>query len=131
MSPSALGWAALNDRSFVGQRLKRGRRVGLETADVLRRFMGELTFRPVVLCEIEAFLAITGAKAWLLGERAVRQRGFVKGLADGASPLLRTVDRLRRWMRRMLLPEQRVAMRAAVMRALRRVDVGPEGYGQR
>ena len=123
MSGSAFGLAVVGDAAFVSRRLRRGRRVTLDTADSVRLFLGEQTFRPVLLYEIEAFLAITGIAGWIAGEQAVRQRAFVARVRSGASPLLRTIDRFRRWMRRHLRPEQRDAVTVAVSRALARDEV--------
>ena len=118
MSASAFGLAAVGDAAFVSRRLRRGRRVKLDTADRVRLFLGEQAFRPVLLYEMEAFLAVSGIAGWIAGEQAVRQRSFISRLRSGASPLLRTIDRFRRWMRRHLRPAQRDAAMAAVCRAL-------------
>ena len=63
MSASRFGREAVNDPSFVPQRLGDGRRVKLNTADRARGFMGEQTFRPVLVRETETFLDISGLGA--------------------------------------------------------------------
>ena len=70
MSPSRLGLLAVNDTKFVGHRRKRGRRVGLNAADEIRGFIGEIAFRPVLVCEIELFLGMTELKGRVVGEYA-------------------------------------------------------------
>lgn len=118
MSATAFGRAAFGDPGFVQRRLRNGRRVRLGTADVARRFIGEPTFRPVVLCEVKAFLALTGVKGWKAGDWAVHQRAFIERLFAGASPWLMTIDRFRRWMHAQLRPADRDAVVEAVARQL-------------
>ena len=79
-------------------RLNRGATVRLCTADKLLGFMGAPPIGRLFCLEVEAYLAITGAKAYVLGEGAVGDRSFVSRLRAGHSPFLRTVDRVRRWM---------------------------------
>ena len=43
---------------------------------------------------------------------------FIKRLFAGGSPLLRTIDRFRRWMHRQLQPTERDAVFLAVARSL-------------
>ena len=131
MSPSRLGLLAVNDTKFVGHRLKGGGRVGLNAADGIRGFIGEITFRPVLVCEIEVFLDMTELKGWLVGEYALNQRSFVSRLLAGASPLLRTIDRFRRWMRRHLGFSRWQAMRTVVMRRLVSASIGPQKHGRK
>ena len=95
MSASRFGREAVNDPSFVPRRLRDGRRVKLNTADRARGFMGEQTFRPVVVRETETFLDISGLEGWTVGDFAIGQRVFIKRLFAGGSPLLRTIDRFR------------------------------------
>ena len=51
----------------------RRRHAKLDTADCVRRFLGEQTFRPVLLYQIEAFLAVSAIAGWIAGEQAVRR----------------------------------------------------------
>lgn len=135
MSASGFGRAVVNDSSFMSHRLRRGGRVQLDTADGIRDFIGEQKFRPVLLLEIEVFLAVSGIAGWIAGEQAVRQRAFVARLRTGASPLLRTIDRFRRWMRKHMNPAQRKAVVVEVARALASEpkfgQAVPDGRGKR
>ena len=132
MSASGFGRAVLDDSSFVSHRLRKGGRVKLDTADRIRAYIGEQTFRPVLLLEIEVFLAVSGIAGWIAGEQAVRQRAFVARLRTGASPLLRTIDRFRRWMRKHLNAAQREAVAVEVARALAtEPKFGQDGRGKR
>ena len=118
MSPWAFGLAAVNDAGFVRKRLKKGKRIQLDTADKLRRFMGLQMFRPVLLWEVKVFLEFVKLKAWVVGDWSIHQRAFIGRLYAGASPLLMTVDRFRRWMHAQLRPEERRELFAAVAREL-------------
>ena len=82
LSGRQFGAAALGDPGFIGGRLKRGRTVSLYTADKLLSFMGERPLGPLFLLEVEAFIAVTGTKAWVLGHRATGNPSF----CDAASP---------------------------------------------
>lgn len=127
MSASRFGREALNDPCFVGRRLGNGRRVKLATADRARGFMGERRFRPVVVCETESFLALSGLEGWTVGDLALGQRAFVRRLFAGGSPLLKTIDRFRRWMHRQLQPREREAVFAAVAAALEKTSGASTG----
>ena len=118
MSATAFGRAAFGDPGFVQRRLRKGRRVRLSTADRARRFIGEPTFRPVLLCEVKAFLALTGVEGWKAGDWAIHQRAFIERLFAGASPWLMTIDRFRRWMHAQLRPAVRDEILAAVAQKL-------------
>ena len=59
---------------------------------------GDSRFGPLFRREVEGFLAVTGIKAYLLGEMAVGDPSFVTRLRKGASAQLSTVDRVHRWM---------------------------------
>lgn len=76
----------------------RGRSMRLETADRVLAFMGEPLLGLAFRDEVEAFLAVTGTKFYMLGEEAVGNPSFVSRLRRGASPRLKTVDRVRAWM---------------------------------
>ena len=118
MSASRFGREAVRDPSFVPRRLGDGQRVKLNTADKARGFMGEQTFRPVLVRETETFLEISGLGGWTVGDLAIGQRMFIKRLFAGGSPLLRTIDRFRRWMHRQLQPTERETIFLAVARSL-------------
>ena len=116
LSGRQFGAAALGDPGFIGGRLKRGRTVSLYTADKLLSFMGERPLGPLFLLEVEAFIAVTGTKAWVLGHRATGNPSFVTRLRRGASPRLATVERVLDWMARQANARERREIRAAVAR---------------
>ena len=97
MSARRFGMEALGDPDFVFSQ-DRGRSVRLGTADRVLVFMGCPPLGPAFRCEVEAFLAVTGHKLSVLGEEAVGNPSFMGRLLRGASPRLRTVDRVRAWM---------------------------------
>ena len=107
------GVEALGDPGFVAS-LRRGRRLGLRTADRLLAFMGFAPVGPAFRREVEAFLRATGTKAYLLGELALADPSFVERLRRGASFRLSTVERVRAWMAGQACAAARAAMRAAV-----------------
>lgn len=113
MSGRCFGHEALGDPGFAAS-LKRGRRLGLGTADRVLVFMGHAPIGPAFRRETEAFLRETGTKAYVLGEQAAGDPGFVDRLRRGASFRLTTVDRVRAWMAKHADAPARAAMRAAV-----------------
>ena len=76
--------------------------------------MGEEPFGPAFRREVEAFIAITGTKASLLGQEAVGDPCFVRRLRQGASPRLDTCDRVSAWMESQSSEAERLAVLAAV-----------------
>ena len=114
MSARRFGMEALGDPDFVFSQT-RGRSVRLGTADRLLVFMGCPRLGPAFRREVEAFLAVTGHKLSVLGEEAVGNPSFVGRLLRGASPRLRTVDRVRAWMAANANVEETRAIRARVM----------------
>ena len=60
--------------------------------------MGYPPLEPLLWVEVEAFLAVSGTKASVLGEEAVGNPSFVGRLHGGASPCLGTFDWVRAWM---------------------------------
>ena len=92
-----LGAEALRDPGFVAS-LKRGRRVGLATADAVLAAMGMAPIGPAFRREVEAFLTLTRTKVYVLGEASVHDAAFVKRLREGASLRLATVEKVRSWM---------------------------------
>ena len=124
MSPRAFG-QALGDLTLV-RRLREGRAVRLDTADKALEYMGEPGLRALFLQEIEAYLAITGTKAYVLGLEAVGNRSFVPKLREGLSPYLGTVDEVRAWMG----ANSSVAERRAIGAATLHKRLVPRGRGR-
>ena len=97
LSPTGFGRAAVGNPSFVPA-LMRGRSPRLATADRALAFMGAEPVGPAFVREVEAFLAVTGVKPSMLGLETAGDPSFVTRLRAGASPRLKTVDRVRAWM---------------------------------
>ena len=88
---------ALGIPGFVGLHA-RGRPLRVDTADRVLAFMGHPPLGPLLRAEVEAFLVVSGTKVSILGEEAVGNPSFVGRLRRGASPYLKTFDRVRAWM---------------------------------
>ena len=116
LSARQFGAAALGDPGFIGSRLRRGRTVSLYTTDKVLSFMGKRPLGPLFLCEVEAFIAVTGMKASVLGRGATGNPSFVARLRRGASPRLATVQRVLDWMVNHTSAGERREIRAAVAR---------------
>ena len=114
VSARRFGMEVLGDPDFVFS-LERGRSVRLATADRILVFMGCPPLGPAFRCEVEAFLAVSGTKLSVLGQDAVGNPSFVGRFLRGASPRLRTVDRVRAWMAAHASVEETRAIRARVM----------------
>ena len=125
MSPSRFGRDAMDDPGFVKNRLKKARRMRLDSGDRARVFMGEQPFRPLLLCEVRAFMAETGLKPWALGYWGAHNSSFVKRLFEGASPWLQTVDGFRGWMHSQLRPHQQQDVLLAVARGFQALGDSP------
>ena len=97
MSAREFGVLALGDPGFVSS-LKSGRSLRLDTADRVLQFMDEAPIGPTFRDEVEAFLSRKEMKPYKLGEKALGDPSFVQRLMSGASPQLRTVERVRSWM---------------------------------
>ena len=97
MTRTRFGEAALGDPSFVTV-FGRGRSPRLDTADRLLAFMGLEPIGPGFRREVDAFLAVTGAKSSELGREVSGNPSFVSWLRRGGSPRLATVDKARAWM---------------------------------
>ena len=110
ITPSRLGVIASGDPGFVRRCIDNGADVQLDTADTARVEIGEPPFRAQFLRELELFMELTGMQPWAIGWCSVRNAAFVTRLFAGASPHLRTVDRVRRWMYAQLRGEQRWAV---------------------
>ena len=89
----------------------------LADADEVLRSIGEPPFGPLFRAEVEAYLAITGTKAYLLGDLAVGDPSFVTRLRGGRSPYLHTVDCARAWMGEHSTAPERKAIAAASLHA--------------
>ena len=113
MSARRFGMEALGDPVFVFSQA-RGRSVRLGTADRVLVFMGRPPLGPAFRREVEAFLDVTGTKVSVLGEEAAGNPSFVGRLRRGASPRLRTVDRVRAWMAANASEEEARKIRARV-----------------
>ena len=127
MSPSAFGYAAVGDRGFMSRRFGRGRSVRLATADRIQVFIGAPPLRPLIEGEVEAFLAVTGLKPWVVGYHAIQNTSFVWRLRRGGSPWVSTVDRVRAWMRLQTSEEQRRSILYAVAEQLALAPGWPGG----
>ena len=117
MSRRAFGLDAAGDGDFVRARLAWGVSVRLDTADEVLNYMGEPPVGPLFRAEVEAYLAITGTKAYLLGELALGDASLVTRLRQGLSPTLETVDTVRRWMGKHSTAAERRAIGAATLHA--------------
>ena len=113
MSARRFGAEALGDPDFVFTQ-ERGRSVRLVTADRVLAYMGHPPLAPGFRREVEAFLEVTGVKASVLGAEAAGNRSLVGSLRKGASPSLRTVDRVRAWMAAHANVEDMDAIRARI-----------------
>lgn len=111
------GWRfgrdVLKDPGFVAS-LKRGRRLGLKSADTVLVAMGAQPIGPAFGREVEAFLSESRTKPYVFGEQAAGDACFVERLRRGASFRLATVDRVRAWM----ADHADAACRAAMARAV-------------
>ena len=111
------GWRfgrdVLGDPGFVAS-LKRGRRLGLRSADRVLSHMGAPPVGPAFRREVEAFLNASRTKPYVFGEQAAGDPSFVERLRRGVSFRLVTVDRVRAWMAAHADPACRAAMAGAV-----------------
>ena len=119
MSGRAFGDAALGDPGFVSS-LRRGRSPCVSTLDPVLLYMGDTPLGPVFRCEVESYLAVTGLKRSVLGARAMGNPSFVSQLLGGLSPTLRTVHKVREWMKAHASPAEwkRIGDRSRPMPAL-------------
>ncbi len=116
-SPSRMGRLLFGNPSFV-RVLMDGCSPRLDTADRVLVFMGLEPIGPRFRCEVDAYLAVTGAKATVVGEGAIGNRSFVTRLRNGSSPRLKTVDRVRAWMRQNASAEESRMIEVATREAL-------------
>ena len=103
----------LGDPGFVAS-LKRGRRLGLKSADRVLSHMGAPPIGPAFRREVEAFLTHSRTKPYVFGEQAAGDPSFVERLRRGVSFRLVTVDRVRAWMAAHADPACLAAMAGAV-----------------
>ncbi len=99
LSPSRVGRLLFGNPSFV-RVLLGGRSPRLDTADRVLGFIGLEPIGPRFRREVDAYLTVTRAKATTVSEEAVKNRSFIRRLRNGSSPRLKTVDRMRAWMKR-------------------------------
>lgn len=124
MSGWRFGRDVLGDPGFVAS-LKRGRRLGLKSADRVLAAMGAAPVGPAFRREVEAFLEHSRTKPYVLGEQAAGDPSFVERLRRGVSFRLVTVDRVRAWMG----TQADAACRAAMARAAAGVALLAPGGG--
>ena len=119
------GREVLKDPGFVAS-LKRGRGLGLKTADAVLVAMGAQPIGPAFRREVEAFLGHSRTKAYVLGEQAAGDPSFVERARRGVSFRLVTVDEVRAWMADHADEACRAAMARAVagVALLERGDAG-------
>ena len=119
LSGRAFGDAALGDPGFVSS-LRRGRSPCVSTLDPVLLYMGDTPLGPVFRGEVEAYLSVTGMKRSVLGARAMGNPSFVSQLLGGLSPTLRTVHKVREWMKAHASPAEwkRIGDRSRSMPAL-------------
>lgn len=113
MSGWRFGRDVLGDPGFAAS-LKRGRRLGLKSADKVLAAMGAAPVGPAFRREVEAFLTLTRTKPYVFGEQAAGDPSFVERLRRGVSFRLVTVDRVRAWMGAQADAACRAAMERAV-----------------
>ena len=83
-----------------------GRMARLDTADRLLIHMGMEPIGPRFRSEMAAYQKVTGANRCAAGQNALNDTAFLSRLTDGSSPELRTVDKVRAWMRRSATAEE-------------------------
>lgn len=125
LSPSRVGRLLFGNPSFV-RVLLGGRSPRVDTADRLLDFIGLEPIGPRFRREVDAYLAVTRAKATAVGEEAVKNRSFITRLQNGSSPHLKTVDRMRAWMKRNASAEQWRMIEAAAREEPRDEEAGGE-----
>ena len=126
ISQSRLGLIASGDPGFVRRCIEGDADVQLDTADTVRVQIGEAPFREQFCRELELFMELTGMKPWAVGWCSVRNAAFVTRLFGGASPNLRTVDRVRTWMHAQLRGEQRRAVFGAAAAVASSAKASPD-----
>ena len=109
MPEEEFGKLALGRADFV-ERLAVQRRMTLDTADRLLRFMGEAPIGPEFVREVEAFLEVTGIRPVRFGIDATGEPSFVKVIRTRGTTRLGTVDLVRAHMRRTADTTQRTVI---------------------
>ena len=125
LSPSRVGSLLFGNPSFI-RVLLGGRSPRVDTADRLLDFIGLEPIGPRFRREVDAYLAVTRAKATAVSQEAVKNRSFIGRLRKGSSPRLKTVDRMRAWMKRNASAEQWRMIEAAARKEPRGKEVGGE-----
>ena len=109
MPEEEFGKLALGRADFV-KRLAVQRRMTLDTADRLLRFMGEAPIGPEFVREVEVFLEVTGIRPARFGIDATGEPNFVKVIRTRGTTRLGTVDLVRAHMRRTADTTQRTVI---------------------
>ena len=130
ISRTRFGRTTMKDPTFVF-RMKKGRNPRVVTVDKLLVKMGHEPVGRRFRDEIEAFLAITGAKRSEFGREVNGNRSFVTWLLDGGLPRLDTMDKAHAVMAGQTTPAEREAIRAAVEDGVPAVPVGEEQDGEK
>ena len=120
------GRDALGDPGFAAS-LRRGRRVGLKSADRVLEAMGAAPLGSAFRREVEAFLTHSRTKPYVFGEQAAGDPSFVELLRRGVLFRLVTVDRVRAWMG----AQADAACRAEMDRAVAGTPLLERGDGDR
>lgn len=105
IGPTRLAREALIYSSFIAAFLN-GRMARLDTADRLLIRMGMEPIGPRFLREMKAYQKVTGANRCAAGQNALNDTAFPSRLFDGSSPELKTIDKVRAWMRRSTTAEE-------------------------
>ena len=103
--PTRLAKDAQIYSSFIPAFLK-GRMARLDTADRLLIHMGMEPIGPRFRREMTAYQKVTGANRCAAGQNALNDTAFPSRLFDGSSPELKTIDKVRAWMRRSTTAEE-------------------------
>jgi len=109
MPEREFGKLALGRADFVAQ-LAVQRRMTLDTADRLLRFMGEAPIGPEFVREVEAFLEVTGIRPARLGIDTTGAPWFVDVIRTRGTTRLGTVDLVRAHIRRTANTTQRTVI---------------------
>jgi len=125
LSPTRVGRLLFGNPSFI-RVLLGGRSPRVDTADRLLDFIGLEPIGPRFRREVDAYLAVTRAKATAVSQAAVKNRSFIGRLQKGSSPRLKTVDRMRAWMKRNASTEQWRMIEVAAREEPRAEQAGSE-----
>ena len=130
MSRTRFGRTMMKDPTFVF-RMEKGRNPRVATVDKLLVKMGHEPVGQRFRDEVEAFLAVTGAKRSEFGREVNGNRSFATWLLNGGLPRLDTMDKAHAVMAGQTTPAEREAIRAAVEDGVPAVPVGEEHDGEK